>query len=294
MKKELKICTAIRNKEYEDRVKFLAGTQGWKHSFVNVDDIVSEHQRDSLFFIVEDSYSSILELIELHNSIDLNFIPVIIVSEKDSKYSNWIKAVKYPEKYFHTNIDFLSESMVQIVKTMDVLRDTYYYKKISLFRESTAISFKESKNFTVFINEVLVKLLALLYTDRGSIMLLNDKKNLVVEAATKKELVGLETEYKSDSVSWTVIDTQKPVFVENIDSDSRFKKGVGYSKDYFLSLPIFVDGKIAGVLNMSDKIVSLLFNTNDYHNANNLLSIIEPYLLLNTLTKNRKGGKSEQ
>jgi len=291
LRKELKICTAIRNKEFEDRVVLISGTQGWKHSFVNIDDIVSEHRRDSLFFIVEDSYASILELIELHNSCDLNFIPVIVVSEKDSKYSNWIKAVKYPEKYFHTNIDFLSESMVQIVRTMDVLRDTYYYKRTSQFRENTAASYKENEHFQDFIGEILVKLLELLYTDRGSIMLLNERNNLVVEAATKKELVGLEVAYKPDSVSWTVIDTQKPVFVENIESDTRFKKGEGYSKDYFLSLPIFVDNKIAGVLNMSDKIVSLLFDTSDYNNASNLLSIIEPYLLLNSLKKKLNGEK---
>ena len=285
MKKELKICTAIRNKEYEDRVIFLSKTQGWKHSFVNIDNI---HQQDSLFFIVEDSYSSILELIELHNSVDLNFIPVIIVSENDSKRSNWIKAVKYPEKYFQTSINFLNESMVQIVKTMDTLRDTYYYKRISIFRENISSIYKNG-TFQEFTNEVLSNLLKLLYADRGSIMLLNEKNNLVIEASSKKELNGLEVSYKPDTVAWTVIDTQKPVFVENIDNDPRFKKGEGYSKDYFLSIPIFVDGKIAGVLNLSDKIISLLFDTSDYNNANYLLSIVEPYLILNYLKKQLKG-----
>lgn len=285
MKKELKICTAIRNKEYEDRVIFLSKTQGWKHSFVNIDDI---HQQDFLFFIVEDSYSSILELIELHNSVDLNFIPVIIVSENDSKRSNWIKAVKYPEKYFHVSINFLNESMVQIVKTMDTLRDTYYYKRISLFRENISSVYKNG-TFQEFTNEVLSNLLKLLYADRGSIMLLNEKNNLVIEASTKKELNGLEVSYKPDTVAWTVIDSKKPVFVENIDNDTRFKKGEGYSKDYFLSIPIFVDGKISGVLNLSDKIISLLFDTNDYNNANYLLSIVEPYLMLNYLKKQLQG-----
>lgn len=285
MRKELRICTAIRDKEYEDRIVLLTKSQGWKHSLVNVDDIVSEHRRDTLFFIVEDSYSSILDLIEIHNSCELNFIPVVVLSGDDSKHSNWIKRVKHPEKYFHVNMNCFSEFMVQAVKTMDALRDTYYYKKISGFRENTADAFKNNEKFSDFLSKVLPDLLELLYTERGSIMLLNGKKNLVVEAATKKELVGIEVEYKKESVAWTVIDTQKPVFVENIENDSRFKKMTGYSKDYFLSLPVFVHGEISGVLNLSDKVVSLLFDTNDYNNATNLLSILEPYLLIN---KNRQ------
>ncbi len=285
MRKELRICTAIRDKEYEDKVILLTKSQGWKHSLVNVDDIVSEHRRDTLFFIVEDSYSSILDLIEIHNSCELNFIPVIVLSGDDSKHSNWIKRVKCSEKYFHAGMNCFPELMVQSVKTMDALRDTYYYKKISDFRENTAAAFKNNEKFSDFLNKVLPDLLELLYTERGSIMLLNSKKNLVVEATSRKELVGIEVEYKKESVAWTVIDTKQPVFVENIENDSRFKKMTGYSKDYFLSLPIFVHGEISGVLNLSDKVVSLLFDTNDYNNATNLLSILEPYLLIN---KNRQ------
>ncbi len=281
MKKELRICTAIRDKKYEDKVTLIAKSQGWKHSLVNMDDIVSEHRKDSLFFIVEDSYTSILDLIEIHNSCELNFIPVIVLSPNDSKYFNWVKRVKCPEKYFHAGMDCFLEMMAPSVKAMDSLRDTYYYKKISIFRENVADSFNRHEGFSDFLNEVLPGLLELLYTERGSIMLLNSKNNLVVEAATKKEIVGIESEYKKDSVSWTVIDTQKPVFVENIENDSRFKKMSGYSKDYFLSLPIFIKGEISGVLNLSDKIVSLLFDTNDYNNATNLLNILEPYFLLN-------------
>ena len=76
----------------------------------------------------------------------------------------------------------------------------------------------------------------------------------------------------------------KPVFVENIQSDPRFKKsGSGYAKDYFMSIPIFLNKKIAGVFNLSDKMVSLLFDNNDYEKANELLNILEPYLYINKL-----------
>ena len=76
----------------------------------------------------------------------------------------------------------------------------------------------------------------------------------------------------------------KPIFVENIDNDPRFKKSSsGYTKDHFMSIPIFLNKKIAGVFNLSDKMVSLLFDNNDYEKANELLSVLEPYLYINKL-----------
>jgi len=59
----------------------------------------------------------------------------------------------------------------------------------------------------------------------------------------------------------------------------------GYSKDYFMSLPIFINGKIEGVLNLSDKMVSLLFDSSDQKNADRLLKIIEPYLFIEKLKR---------
>jgi hypothetical protein len=283
MKKVLKVCTAIRDKDYEDRIVDIITKNDWKHSFVNIDDIVNEHRRDSLFYIVEDNYTSILDLIELHNSCALNFIPVIILSSDLSKHSNWVKRVRNPEKYFHIRSANFIESMNQIVCTMDVLRDTYQFKKIDQFREDVSVSFRKNENFSGFMGDILPGMLDLLYAERGSVMILNKNNNLVIQAATKQNLVGLEVEYKSDSVAWTVIDTQKPIFVENIEDDSRFQKGKGYAKDYFLSIPIFVNGNITGVLNLSDKIVSLLFDQSDYDNANNLIKIIEPYIYINLL-----------
>ena len=283
MKKVLKVCTAIRDKDHEDRIIDIIAKNDWKHSFVNIDDIVNEHRRDSLFYIIEDSYTSILDLIELHNSCTLNFIPVVILSPEGSKYSGWIKRVRNPEKYFHIKFANFIESMPQIVSTMDVLRDTYQFKKIDQFREEVAASFKNNKEFSGFMGEILPGMLDLLYAERGSVMVLNKDNNLVIQAATKQNLVGLEVEYKPDSVAWTVIDTKKPIFVENIENDSRFQKGKGYAKDYFLSLPIFVNGEIMGVLNLSDKIVSLLFDQSDFANANNLIKIIEPYIYINQL-----------
>ena len=52
-----------------------------------------------------------------------------------------------------------------------------------------------------------------------------------------------------------------------------------------MSIPIFLNKKIAGVFNLSDKMVSLLFDNDDYEKANELLAVLEPYLYINKLTK---------
>ena len=49
-----------------------------------------------------------------------------------------------------------------------------------------------------------------------------------------------------------------------------------YSKDYFLSIPVFVGGEIKGVFNLSDKLVSLLFDKTDLERANIFLTMLEP------------------
>ena len=102
--KNLKICTAIRNKAIEDEIIQIIENSGWIHSNVNMDDVVNEHRSVNQVFIIEDNYSQILNLVEFHNSCYLNFIPTVVLSAVDSKCKDWVKGVKFPEKYFHCGL----------------------------------------------------------------------------------------------------------------------------------------------------------------------------------------------
>ena len=293
--KNLKICTAIRNKDLEDEIIKIIQNAGWKHSNVNIDDIVNEHRSASQVFIVEDNYAQILNLVEYHNSCYLNFIPTVVLSTPDSKFKDWVKGVKYPEKYFHCGLMNFRMIATQTIETMSALAEAHRNLVVKKFRETTSAIFKKSAlDFRAFLADALEMSLDMLYAERGSIMLLNEKGNLVVEAATKKAIIGLEIPPSNDNVAWTVINTAKPVFVENIDNDPRFKKsGSGYAKDYFMSIPIFLNKKIAGVFNLSDKMVSLLFDNNDYEKANELLAVLEPYLYINKLANYIRSLKNQ-
>ena len=283
--KNLKICTAIRNKTIEDEIIKIIQDAGWIHSNVNMDDVVNEHRSVNQVFIIEDNYSQILNLVEFHNSCYLNFIPTVVLSAVDSKCKDWVKGVKFPEKYFHCGLMNFRMIATQTIETMAALGEAHKNLVVKKYREATTATFKKSAlDFRSFLDEVLTMSLDILYASRGSIMLLNEKGNLVVEAATKKAIVGIEIPPSNDNVAWTVVNTMKPIFVENIDDDPRFKRSSsGYAKDHFLSIPIFLNKKIAGVFNLSDKMVSLLFDNNDSEKANELLSVLEPYLYINKL-----------
>ena len=283
--KNLKICTAIRNKAIEDEIIKIIQDSGWIHSNVIMDDVVNEHRSVNQVFIIEDNYSQILNLVEFHNSCYLNFIPTVVLSAVDSKCKDWVKGVKFPEKYFHCGLMNFRMIATQTIETMAALGEAHKNLVVKKYREATTATFKKSAlDFRSFLDEVLTMSLDILYASRGSIMLLNEKGNLVIEAATKKAIVGIEIPPSNDNVAWTVVNTMKPIFVENIDDDPRFKRSSsGYAKDHFLSIPIFLNKKIAGVFNLSDKMISLLFDNNDYEKANELLAVIEPYLYINKL-----------
>ena len=283
--KNLKICTAIRNKAIEDEIIKIIQDSGWRHSNVIMDDVLNEHRSVDQVFIIEDNYSQILNLVEFHNSCYLNFIPTVVLSAVDSKCKDWVKGVKFPEKYFHCGLMNFRMIAPQTIETMSALAEAHKNLIVKKYREATTATFKKSAlDFRAFLDEVLSMSLDILYAGRGSIMLLNEKGNLVIEAATKKEIVGIEIPPSNENVAWTVVNTMKPIFVENIDNDPRFKKSSSeYTKDHFMSIPIFLNKKIAGVFNLSDKMVSLLFDNNDYEKANELLSVLEPYLYINKL-----------
>jgi len=293
--KNLKICTAIRDKDFEDEIIKIIQNSGWTHSNVNMDDVVNEHRSANLLFIVEDNYSQILNLIEFHNSCALNFIPTIVLSKPESKCKEWVKGVRCPEKYFHCGLMNFRMIAVQTIETMSALSDAYNSILLNKYRNVIVSAFKKSAlDFRAFLNEILGMTLDILYAERGSIMLLNERNNLVVEAATKKPIIGLEIPPCNENVAWTVVNTAKPVFVENIENDTRFKKsGSGYAKDYFMSIPIFLNKKIAGVFNLSDKMVSLLFDNSDYEKANELLAVLEPYLYINKLANYIRSLKNQ-
>ncbi len=105
------------------------------------------------------------------------------------------------------------------------------------------------------LDQILAILLDYLNVEQGSIMVI-EKKELVVVAATRQELIGEKQSIDDDSIAACVARTSEPIFIPDISKDKRFvtREGDIYKKNSLLSAPIIDDDEtVMGVINVADK-----------------------------------------
>jgi two-component system sensor histidine kinase KdpD len=103
---------------------------------------------------------------------------------------------------------------------------------------------------------ILEILLNYMGVEQGSIMALQ-KDALIVEAASRKEIVGASQSLDSDSIAAWVAKSKEPIFIPDIDKDARFQAGGKdrhYKKKALLSVPILQAGNLLGVINVTDRL----------------------------------------
>lgn len=134
------------------------------------------------------------------------------------------------------------------VKNLDQAH--HLLKNISLIIQ---ILNEKNANLNVSLNRILGLLLDYLGVEQGSIMVL-EKRELVVAAATRTDIIGKKQPLDDDSVAAWVARTSNPIFIPDISHDERFHARNGfYKKNAILSAPILQDGKLLGVINATDK-----------------------------------------
>jgi len=112
---------------------------------------------------------------------------------------------------------------------------------------------EKHSNLTTSLNRILILLLEYLGVEQGSIMVL-EKRELSVAAATRADLIGKKQPLDNNSVAAWVARTGKPIFIPDISQDERFQARSGvYKKNAVLSAPILQNGKVLGVINATDK-----------------------------------------
>ncbi len=105
------------------------------------------------------------------------------------------------------------------------------------------------------LQKILEILLNYMEVEQGSIMALK-KDVLVVEAASRQEIIGAEQPLDSDSIAAWVAKSKEPIFIPNIDKDPRFKAGKNsqcYKKKALLSVPILQEDNLLGIINITDR-----------------------------------------
>lgn len=101
---------------------------------------------------------------------------------------------------------------------------------------------------------------------RASVMLLDEnRKQLRVVAAVRRELVGLTQPLSPDSISGYVCSKGEPLLIEDIAADGRFCcRNSTYTTSSLVSVPLMSDqGEVIGVFNASDKVGEAPFSAAD-------------------------------
>lgn len=126
------------------------------------------------------------------------------------------------------------------------------------------ISQDEQLTFAQKMEVILGEITACLQTKSGSIMLLKDRTELEVVAATRKELVGIRQPLTAKSPSTWVVTHQKPLYVKDESDRTGFSPASGrYDKGAFFLAPIMGHQTVIGVISVTGKIGSDLFNAED-------------------------------
>lgn len=105
------------------------------------------------------------------------------------------------------------------------------------------------------MGRILTIVLSYLGAEQGSIMVV-ERRKLVVRAASRQQIVGLRQSLDSTSVAAWVAREGEALFIPDISKDDRFpcRTSAGYKKNSLLSAPILHQGKVMGVLNVTDKV----------------------------------------
>ncbi len=126
-------------------------------------------------------------------------------------------------------------------------------------------------------NTLLEKSLQLINAEQGSLMIVDhETSELVVEA--RKSVDDMVQEHmrvnKTEGISGMVIERGGALLVEDIEKDPRIRKvnRPRYRTKSFLSVPIKIEDRLAGVLNLSDKIKGGVFNAEDLNLLESFIS----------------------
>lgn len=126
---------------------------------------------------------------------------------------------------------------------------------LSGLAEITKMSSTRELGYDRQLARILEIILNYLGTEQGSIMVI-EKDALVVRAASRAELIGHRQPLADSSrvASW-VAQEGKPLFLPDISQDERFRPSGSdsYKKESLLSVPILHEGKVVGVINVTDR-----------------------------------------
>ncbi len=162
--------------------------------------------------------------------------------------------------YFVAVCKDITERIIQQEKTLrlniQMEREKVKLEQILDFDEQIGVI----TNVDELVDFIVNKASKILQVERCSLMLLDEDTNeLCIKGAKGLDasIIKKEHVYVGFEVAGLVVQEGKAILVKDIETDKRFKRNnkSTYKSKSFLSVPIFLAGKVVGVVNVTDKIM---------------------------------------
>jgi diguanylate cyclase (GGDEF)-like protein len=124
------------------------------------------------------------------------------------------------------------------------------------------------QNYGTLLQTILEKSAELLKAEQGSLMLLDHETDALLLEAKKGIIEGVTRKHKinrGEGIAGKVIENGQALLVRNVEKDPRInqKNRQHYKTRSFVSVPLKIDDRIIGVINLSDKTTGEVFNEED-------------------------------
>ncbi len=143
-------------------------------------------------------------------------------------------------------------------------------KKFDRFAEVSELTktITHIRNYETLLQTILDKSAELLKAEQGSLMLLDHETDDLLVEAKKGNIERVMEKLRinrGEGIAGRVAEFGEAILVENLENDPRVKhkNRQHYKTRSFVSVPLKIDDRIIGVLNLSDKTSGEVFNEED-------------------------------
>jgi len=144
------------------------------------------------------------------------------------------------------------------------------YKKLNRFSAVSELTraITPIQNYGTLLRTILEKSAELLKAEQGSLMLLDQNTDDLLLEAKKGVVEGVSERLRisrGEGIAGKVAERGEPILVENVEDDPRTKQKnrLHYKTRSFVSVPLRINDRTIGVINLSDKATGEVFTDED-------------------------------
>lgn len=202
--------------------------------------------------------------------LDTGFITRNILCTPMMARDEFVGVLEIVNKKFEGHFSLLDMKLIEVIATISAssITNRLLYEDLkkrveelnALYELSRSVALVD--NETDFFKNVITTLAESLHVERASLILFIPERGRLEIMSTYGSSIPVGAVVPDDSIAAHVFKTGKMVNVSNIKKDlpEYCKKNTGYKSNAFVSVPLFYNDRIAGVLNLTDKKNRRLFD----------------------------------